>query len=119
MGIHNDTHKDSATAIKNRGAYISLHTSAIATEVTGADEASGVTRKLTTWGGGAWSSALNRHVFTGTEVNIPCAAATYAGGGIWSALTAGNFVASSPFSTGPVIVSGTGGSIDVTPAVMA
>lgn len=118
MGIHNDSHQAAATAVKNRGAYISLHTSANTAQTTGSDEASGITRKLTTYDAGAWSTPLSRWVFTGSEVNIPCPAATYAGAGIWSALTGGNFVGSAPFSTGPVIVSGTNGSIDVTPAVM-
>ncbi|PQM51837.1 hypothetical protein C5U48_13000 [Mycolicibacter virginiensis] len=118
MGLPNATHQASATAVKNIGAYISLHTDAGSTQITGSDEAAGITRKQTTWNAGAWNSGLGRFVYTGSEVNIPVAAGTIKGGGIWSAVSSGTFAGSDRFAGGDVIVAGTNGSIDVTPTVM-
>jgi hypothetical protein len=107
--------------VKNLGAYISLHTDASATQITGSDEVTGgsYTRKLGTWDAGAWNSGQGRFIFTSSEVNIPCPAGTVKGGGIYSAASSGTFVGSDQFTGGPVIVSGTNGSIDVTAQVKA
>ena len=113
MGVPNATRLASATAVSALGAYISLHTGA-GGGTTGTNEATGgsYARALTTWSNGTTSR-------NGTLVNIPCAAATYTEGGIFSAGTSGTFIGSSAFTGGSVIVSGTGASIDVTPSVTA
>ena len=115
MGISQATHQASATAVKNLGAYITLHTGA-GGGANGSNEAA-VTRKQTTWNAGAWNVGLDRFIFTGTEVNIPCPAGTYSEGGIFSAATGGTFVGSAAFAGGSVLVSGSSGSIDVTPTI--
>ena len=114
MGIPNPTHQAAADAIKALGAYISVHTGAGA-GTNGANEATGggYTRKQTTWTSGSTG------VVNGSTQNIPVAAGTYTEGGIWSASTAGTFVGSAAFTAGSVVVSGTGASIDVTPAINA
>ncbi|MEU9805015.1 hypothetical protein [Mycobacterium sp. NPDC050853] len=111
MGIPNPTHQAASNAIAALGAYISLHTST-GGGTTGANEASGggYGRQLTTWTAG--STGVNN----GSGVTVPCAAATYTEGGIWSASTSGTFVGSNPFTGGNVIVSGAGASIVVTPS---
>lgn len=114
MGIPNATHQAASNAIAGLGAYISLHTGAGA-GTTGTNEATGggYGRVPTTWTSG--STGTN----TGSVVNIACAAGTYTEGGVFSAASSGNFVGSAGFSLGPVIVSGTGASISVTPSVSA
>jgi|SRR5579875_548672 len=113
MGITNAAHQAAADAIKALGAYISLHTAAAGT--TGASEASGggYARQQTTWSSGSTGTV------SGTQVGIPCAAATYVEGGQWSAATAGTFATSAAFSGGSVVVSGTGASVNVTPSIAA
>jgi hypothetical protein len=112
MGIPNPTLQAASNAIAALGAYICLFTSAAGT--TGANEASGgsYTRALTTW------TALTTGGTNGSQVNIPCAAATYVEAGVNSAsgTTGGTFVGSAAFGGGSVIVSGTGASINVTPS---
>lgn len=117
MAIPNATLQAAATAVKNLGSWISVHTSAGGT--TGANEATGggYARKQTTWPAG--SMVGSAYTFVGSTVNIPVAAGTYAEAGIWSASTSGTFVASAAFSGGSVVVSGSGASIDVTPTVAA
>jgi hypothetical protein len=44
---------------------------------------------------------------------------TYTEGGIFTASTAGTFIASAAFTAGNVVVSGAGASINVTPSVSA
>lgn len=113
MGIPNATHQAAADAIKALGAYISAHTAAAGT--TGANEASGGSygRQLTTWTSGTTGTV------NGTTVNIPIASGTYTEGGVWSAVTAGNFVGSNAFTGGSVVVSGAGASINITPSEAA
>lgn len=113
MGIPNATHQAAADGIKALGNYISLHTSAGGT--TGANEASGgsYARQPSTLTSGSTGSV------TGTAVTVPCAAATYAEGGCFSAVSSGNFVGSNAFSGGSVIVSGSGASIVVTYSIAA
>ncbi len=114
MGIPNPTHQAAADAIKALGAWISVHTGAGA-GTTGANEATGgsYARKQTTW------TSLTTGVVNGSTVNVPVAAGTYTEGGIFSASSAGTFVGSAAFAGGSVVVSGTGASIDVTPAINA
>jgi hypothetical protein len=112
MGIPNATHQAASDAVAGLGNWISLHTGAGGT--TGANEATGGgygRRQSTPWAGNA--AGTN----TGPQVNIPCAAGTYVEGGIFSASTAGTFVASAAFTGGNVVVSGTGASINVTPSI--
>lgn len=113
MGIPNATHQASATAVRQLGAYISVHTAAAGT--TGASEATGggYARQQTTWADGTTG------VSNGSAVSVPVAAGTYVEAGIWSAATAGTFVGSAAFTGGNVTVSGTGASITVTPQVTA
>lgn len=110
MSIPNATLQAASNAIAALGAYISLHTGAGGT--TGANEATGgsYVRQLTAWTPG--STGVNN----GSQVNIPCAAATYTEGGIFSASTSGTFVGSQAFTGGSVVVSGTGASVNVTPS---
>lgn len=114
MGIPNATHQAAADGMKALGAYVSLHTST-GGGTTGANEASGgsYARQLTTWTSGSTGTV------TGTAVTIPCAAATYTEGGVFSASSSGTFVGSSAFTGGNVIVSGSGASIVVTPSLAA
>jgi len=111
MGIPNATHQAASNAIAGLGSWISLHTGAGA-GTTGANEATGggYGRVQTVWSAG--STGTN----TGSAVTIPCAAATYTEGGIFSASSTGTFVGSNAFSGGNVTVSGSGASIVVTPS---
>lgn len=114
MGIPAATHQTASNAVAALGNWISLHTAAAGT--TGANEATGGgygRRQSTPW------TADGNGNNTGPQVNIPCAAGTYVEGGIWSASTAGTFVASNAFTGGNVIVSGTGASVNVTPSIAA
>ena len=113
MGIPNATHQSASNAVAALGQYISAHTAAAGT--TGASEATGggYARQATTWTPG--TTGVNN----GSKVTVPVAAGTYVEGGIWSASTAGTFVASSAFAGGNVVVSGTGASIDITPTITA
>jgi hypothetical protein len=82
MGMPNGTHQAASNGIAALGRQISLHTSAAGT--TGAFEATGggYGRQETS----GWTengSGTN----AGGQVNIPCAAATYVEGGIWSTET--------------------------------
>jgi hypothetical protein len=121
MGIPNATHQGAVNGVRalltTNTAWISLHTGAGA-GTTGANEATG--------GGYARASsvlgaptAATPAVSTGPQVNIPCAAGTYTEGGIFTAVTAGTFIASAAFTAGSVVVSGAGASINVTPSVSA
>jgi hypothetical protein len=114
MGIPNSTHNTASNAVAALGNYISLHTGA-GGGTTGANEATGgsYARKTTTW------TSTGAGANNGSVVNLPCAAGTYVEGGIWSAVTAGTFIGSAAFSGGSVVVSGSGGSIDVTPSITA
>lgn len=113
MGIPNATKQAAADGIKaaagGSSCKISVHTGAGGT--TGANEASG--------GGYArGTSALtsgSTGVVNGALTNIPVAAGTYTEGGIWSA--GGTFVGSAAFTGGTVVVSGSGGSINITPTI--
>jgi hypothetical protein len=113
MGIPNATHNTASNAIAALGNWISLHTAAAGT--TGASEATGGTyaRKSTTW------TSTGAGANNGSVTNIPAPAGTYVEAGIFSAVTAGTFVGSAAFSGGNVIISGSGGSIDVTPSITA
>ena len=113
MAIPNATRQAASNAMAGLGTWISVHTAAAGT--TGASEATGggYARQQTTWTPNG-SGANN-----GSAVNIPVAAGTYVEGGIWSASSAGTFVASAAFGGGNVVVSGTGASINVTPSLTA
>lgn len=115
MGIPNATKQAAADGVKTRAGgsstWVSVHTAAAGT--TGANEATGggYARKQSVLTSGSTGSV------TGSTVNVPVAAGTYVEGGMWDAVTAGNFVGSGAFSGGNVVVSGVGASIDVTPSI--
>ena len=113
MAIPNGTRQAASNAMAALGSWISVHTAAAGT--TGASEATGggYGRRQTTWTPNG--SGTNN----GSEVNVPVAAGTYVEGGIWSASSAGTFVASAAFGGGNVVVSGTGASINITPSLAA
>ena len=112
MGIPNATKQAQVAAVAALGNFISLHTGA-GGGTTGANEATGggYGRQATTWTPGTTGSE------SGSNVTIPAAAGTYTEGGIFSAVTAGTFVASGPFSGGSVVLSGSGASVVVTPSL--
>lgn len=114
MGIPALTHQDCSNAIVSGYTWISVHTGA-GGGTTGANEATGggYARKQTAWTPNG--SGTNN----GSLVNIPVAAGTYTEGGLWSAVSAGTFRGSAPFTGGSVVVSGAGASIDITPSATA
>lgn len=109
MAIPNGTKQAAANAMAALGMFVSLHTAAAGT--SGANEATGGGYGRVQSTGTSGSTG----VVTGSTVNIPCAAGSYAEGGLWSAGTAGTFNGSGAFSGGTVTVSGSGTSINVTP----
>lgn len=111
MGLSTLARQTASNAVAGQGSWISLHTAA-GGGTTGANEASGggYARQQTTWPASAAS-------MTGSAVLIPAAAATYTEFGIWSAVTTGNFVASTAFTGGNVVITGTGASVTVTPTI--
>ncbi|MUL47618.1 hypothetical protein FZI85_25225 [Mycobacterium sp. CBMA293] len=112
MAIAVDTHQAVSNAIAARGNYIAVYTGAGA-GTTGANEASGgpYARKPTNW---TPDGAGNNN---GSPTDVPVGPGTYTEGGIHSAVTGGNFVGSGPFTSGSVIVQGTGVTITVTPKI--
>lgn len=111
MGVPVSTRQAASNAVAALGRAISLHTGA-GGGTNGANEATGgnYARQETVW------TPTGTGSNNGVQVNIPCPPGTYTEGGIWSATSGGTFVGSSPFATGPVIVSGSGASINVTPS---
>lgn len=112
MAFTNATKETAALAVTALGGYISLHTADPGT--TGASEATGgspaYARKLTTWTGGASDGSV-----PGSQVTFDAGAGTYSYMGIWTASTAGTFVAGFSLST-PVTL-GAQGQVLVTPTV--
>lgn len=109
MGIPSSALNAMVAAWTALGAYTSLHTATAGT--TGASEATGGGYGRVQSTPGTPSAGVS----TGSQVNIPCAAATYVEGGEWSLASAGVFNGSAAFGGGSVVVSGTGASINVTP----
>jgi hypothetical protein len=105
MAIPDSTKLAACQAAADKGDWVSVFTGASGTD--GSNEGTGVTRAQTTW------QDKTDHV-QGTEVNVKCDAATYKEAGAFSAKTSGNFAGGGEFSNGDVVVSGTGGSVDVT-----
>lgn len=112
MAFTNASKETAALAVTATGAYISLHTADPGT--TGTSEATGgspaYARKLTTWTGGASDGSV-----PGSQVTFDAPAGTYTHIGIWSASTAGTFVAGFALSSS-AILSGQG-QVLVTPTV--
>lgn len=115
MAFTNATKETAALAVTALGAYISLHTGDPGT--TGAAEATGgspaYARKLTTWAGGASDGSV-----PGSQVTFDVPAGTYTHMGIWSAATAGTFVAGFALSSSTGALPGQA-SVAVTPTVTA
>lgn len=103
-----------ALAVTALGSYISLHTADPGT--TGASEATGGSpaygRKQTTWTGGASDGSV-----PGSQVTFDVPAGTYTHMGIWSASTAGTFVAGYPLSSSVTLSAQ--GQVAVTPTQTA
>jgi len=112
MAFTNASKETAALAVTATGAYISLHTADPGT--TGTSEATGgapaYARKLTTWTGGGSDGSV-----PGSQVTFDAAAGTYTHMGIWSAVTAGTFVAG--FALSSSVTLGAQGQILVTPTV--
>lgn len=90
MAFTNATKEAGALAVTALGNWISLHTADPGTtgtgEVTGGSPA--YARKQTTWSGGAADGSV-----AGSPVAIDVPAGTYTHIGVWTAATAGTFVA--------------------------
>ncbi|MBV6360447.1 hypothetical protein R2325_16465 [Mycobacteroides chelonae] len=117
MAIPDATHKSACDAVVSIGNWVSVHSTAAGT--SGTNEATGgsYARQQSTFATGAMSGGY--WVRTGSAVNVPVAAGTYAEAGLWSASSTGTFVGSDAFVGGSVTVSGTGASITITPSVQA
>lgn len=114
MAFTNATKETAALAVTALGGYISLHTADPGT--TGTSEATGgspaYARKLTTWTGGASDGSV-----PGSQVTFDAAAGTYTHIGIWTASTAGTFIAG--FALSSSVTLGAQGQVLVTPTVTA
>lgn len=112
MAFTNAAKEAAALAVTGLGSHVSLHTADPGTTGTG-EATSGspaYARKSTTWTGGASDGSV-----PGAQVTFDAPAGTYTHMGIWSAVTAGTFVAGFALST-PVTL-GAQGQVLVTPTV--
>ncbi|MGW9268313.1 phage tail fiber protein [Microbacterium sp. NPDC055599] len=113
MAFPNATKEAGALAVTGLGNWISLHTSDPGT--TGTGEASGgspaYARKQTTWTGGAADGAV-----TGSQVSFEVPAGTYTHIGVWTAATAGTFVAGFALSSSTGALPGQT-TVNVTPSI--
>lgn len=114
MAFTSATKEAAALAVTALGGFISLHTADPGT--TGTGEATGGTpayaRKQTTWAGGASDGSV-----AGSQVTFDAVAGTYTHIGIWTAATAGTFVAG--FALSAPVTLGAQGQVLVTPTVTA
>jgi hypothetical protein len=112
MAFTNATKEAAALAVTALGSYVSLHTADPST--TGASETTGggYVRKQTTWTGGASDGSV-----PGSQVAFDAAAGTYTHIGIWSAASAGTYVAG--FALSAPVTLGASGQVLVTPTVTA
>lgn len=113
MAFTNAAKETAALAVAtSTNSWISLHTSDPGT--TGTGEASGgspaYARKQTTWTGGASDGSVS-----GSQVTIDVPSGTYTHIGIWTASTAGTFVAGFALSSNAVL--GAQGTVLVTPTI--